>query len=189
VLTGIEHYSLLNNDAPVANALRKLGYDRLRLGVTVGALVGMISSLLAFQYGQTRIWFAMSRDRLFPEIFSRVHPKYQTPYWSTIIAGLFVGVPAGLFDIGTLAEVSNLGTLCAFAFVSAGVLALRLAQPHRPRPFRVPFAPFVCSASIACCLVLAFSLPVKTWVVFFSWLAIGQVIYFTYSRRRAAVGP
>jgi APA family basic amino acid/polyamine antiporter len=186
VLTGIEHYSFLNNDAPVANALKKLGYDKLRLAVTVGALVGMISSLMAFQYGQTRIWFAMSRDRLFPEVFSRVHPKFQTPHWSTIIAGVVVGIPAGLFDIGTLAEVSNLGTLCAFAFCSAGVLALRHTQPERRRPFRVPFAPVVCTLSIICCLVLAFSLPVKTWIVFFTWLAIGQVIYFTYSRHRAA---
>src|SRR5579859_4067369 len=99
VLTGIAHWDTLNNDAPVANALKAIGMNRLRLIVTVGALLGMLSSLLVFQYGQARIWFAMSRDRLLPDIFSRVHPKYSTPHISTWVAGFLVGIPAGIFDV------------------------------------------------------------------------------------------
>src|SRR6185295_11841636 len=132
VLTGIARWDTLNNAAPVANALKALGYNRLRFVVTVGALLGMISSLLVFQYGQARIWFAMSRDRLLPPLFSRVHPRFDTPHVSTWIAGFLVGIPAGIWDIGTLGDLTNIGTLFAFIVVSAGVIILRRAQPARP---------------------------------------------------------
>jgi basic amino acid/polyamine antiporter, APA family len=138
VLTGIVSWKTLDNAAPVANALKAIGMDRLRFTVTVGALLGMLSSLLVYQYGQARVWFAMSRDRLLPGIFSRVHRKYQTPYISTWIAGLAVGIPAGIWDIDTFADLSNIGTLFAFVIVSIGVLILRRSQPDRPRSFRVP---------------------------------------------------
>jgi APA family basic amino acid/polyamine antiporter len=189
VLTGIAHWDTLNNDAPVANALKALGFNRLRLIVTIGALLGMISSLLVFQYGQARIWFAMSRDRLLPGLFSRIHPKYQTPHVSTWIAGFLVGIPAGIWDIGTLGDLTNIGTLFAFIVVSAGVIILRRAQPDRPRSFRVPWVPFLPVLSIVCCLVLMLSLPLETWIRFVVWLAIGLVIYFLYSRKRVAVTP
>ena len=109
----------------------------------------MISSLLVFQYGQARIWFAMSRDRLLPGIFSRVHPIYKTPHISTWIAGFVVGIPAGIWDIGTFADLSNIGTLFAFIVVSAGVIVLRRKQPERPRGFRVPWSPSSPLLSIA----------------------------------------
>jgi len=189
VLTGIAHWDTLNNDAPVANALKALGFNRLRLIVTIGALLGMISSLLVFQYGQARIWFAMSRDRLLPGLFSRIHPKYQTPHVSTWIAGFLVGIPAGIWDIGTLGDLTNIGTLFAFIVVSAGVIILRRAQPDRPRSFRVPWVPFLPVLSIVCCLILMLSLPLETWIRFVVWLAIGLVIYFLYSRKRVAVTP
>jgi len=189
VLTGIAHWDTLNNDAPVANALKALGFNRLRLIVTIGALLGMISSLLVFQYGQARIWFAMSRDRLLPGLFSRIHPKYQTPHVSTWIAGFLVGIPAGIWDIGTLGDLTNIGTLFAFIVVSAGVIILRRAQPDRPRSFRVPWVPFLPVLSIVCCLILKLSLPLETWIRFVVWLAIGLVIYFLYSRKRVAVTP
>src|SRR6202049_1285071 len=108
VLTGIARWDTLNNAAPVANALKMLGFNRLRLVVTIGALLGMISSLLVFQYGQARIWFAMSRDRLLPGLFSRVHPEYKTPHLSTWVAGFVVGIPAGIWDIGTLGDLTNI---------------------------------------------------------------------------------
>src|SRR5579872_4781598 len=111
VLTGIANWRTLDNAAPVANALKALGMNRVRLIVTAGALLGMLSSLLVFQYGQARIWFAMSRDRLLPSLFSRVHPRFKTPHSSTWVAGLAVGIPAGIWDIGTFAELSNIGTL------------------------------------------------------------------------------
>jgi APA family basic amino acid/polyamine antiporter len=187
VLTGIAHWDTLNNDAPVANALKALGFSRLRFIVTVGALMGMISSLLVSQYGQARIWFAMSRDRLLPALFSRVHHKFDTPHVSTWIAGFFVGIPAGIWDIGTLGDLTNIGTLFAFIVVSAGVIILRRAQPDRPRSFRVPWVPLLPMLSILCCLVLMLSLPLETWLRFVLWLVIGLAIYFFYGSKRAAV--
>ena len=185
VLTGITSYKTLNNDAPVANALKALGYDNLRSVVSAGALLGMLSSLLVFQYGQARVWFAMSRDRLLPEIFSRVHPVHRTPHVSTWIAGLFVGIPAGIWDIGTFADLSNIGTLFAFALVSAGVLVLRKRDPHRRRGFRVPLSPLVPGLSILCCLVLMMSLPLETWVRFFVWAGIGLAFYFGIGMKKS----
>jgi APA family basic amino acid/polyamine antiporter len=185
VLTGIAHYDTLNNDAPVANALKALGFNRLRLIVTAGALTGMLSSLLVFQYGQARVWFAMSRDRLLPGVFSRVHRTYQTPHVSTWVAGLFVGIPAGIWDIGTFADLSNIGTLFAFILVSAGVIVLRRREPERRRGFRVPLVPITPIISIACCLLLMMGLPLATWIRFFVWLTIGLIIYFLYSKRRS----
>jgi basic amino acid/polyamine antiporter, APA family len=186
VLTGIAHWDTLNNDAPVANALKALGYNRIRFVVTVGALLGMTSSLLVGQYGQARIWFAMSRDRLLPPLFSRVHAKYETPHLSTWVAGFAVGIPAGIWDIGTFGDLTNIGTLFAFIIVSVGVIILRRTQPERPRNFRVPWVPLLPVISIFFCLVLMLSLPLETWIRFFVWLAIGLVIYFLYGHKRAA---
>src|ERR1700730_2485180 len=184
VLTGIADWSTLNNDAPVANALKMIGMNRLRLIVTAGAVLGMLSSLLVFQYGQARIWFAMSRDRLLPGMFARVHPRYSTPYVSTWVAGFVVGIPAGIFDISWFADLSDIGTLLAFILVSSGVIVLRRKQPERERGFRVPWVPLLPGISIVCCLVLMLSLPLETWVRFFVWLVIGLFIYFLYSRKR-----
>ncbi len=187
VLTGIVPYTSLGNDEPVAKALKDIGYNKLRIFVSLGALVGMWSSLLVGQYGQTRIWFAMSRDKLLPGVFSRVHPKYKTPDVSTWIAGLVVGIPAGLWDIATFAELANIGTLAAFASVSAGVIILRKRQPELKRGFRVPFVPWVPGLSIFFCLVLMLGLPLQTWVTFIIWLIIGLVIYFAYSKSRSTL--
>jgi len=187
VLTGIAPWNTLNNAAPVANALKSLGYNGVRQWVDVGALMGMISSLLVFQYGQARIWFAMARDGLLPKFFAKVHPTHNTPHVSTWIAGFFVGIPAGLFDIGTLADLANIGTLFAFIIVSAGVIVLRKTQPNRKRGFRVPGAPVLPLISIAFCLVLMAALPLETWVRFFVWLFIGFGIYFPFGRKRSAL--
>jgi APA family basic amino acid/polyamine antiporter len=189
VLTGIQPWQTLNNAAPVANALKKLGMDGIRKWVGIGALVGMISSLMIFQYGQARVWFAMSRDGLLPRVFSKVHARFQTPHISTWVAGLVVGIPAGLFDIGTLADLSNIGTLFAFVVVSAGVLVLRKRQPERPRGFRVPWSPVTPVISIAACMVLMASLPLETWIRFFVWLGIGLVIYFLFGKKHSEFAP
>jgi APA family basic amino acid/polyamine antiporter len=187
VLTGIMPFSKLGTSSPVADALKSLGYNNLRLIVTAGALIGMVSGLLVYQYGQARIWFAMSRDRLLPPLFSKVHRTFQTPHISTWIAGFVVGIPAGLWDIDTFAELSNIGTLFAFMLVSVGVIVLRKKQPERPRSFRVPFVPLFPILSIICCLVLMMGLPLITWLRFFVWLAIGLIIYFVFSKKHSTL--
>jgi APA family basic amino acid/polyamine antiporter len=166
----------------VANALQAIGLLHVERWVTVGALMGMLSSLLVYQLGQARVWFAMSRDGLLPKVFSKVHPRFRTPHVSTWIAGLFVAIPAGLFDIGTLAELSNIGTLFAFILVALGVLVLRRKQPERHRGFRTPWVPAFPVAAILCCLILMASLPIETWLRFLVWLVIGLAIYLGYSR-------
>jgi APA family basic amino acid/polyamine antiporter len=186
VLTGIAHWDTLGNDAPVANALKAIGYNRLRFWVTVGALAGMTSSALVGQYGQARIWFAMSRDRLLPDFFAKVHAKHETPHVSTWIAGAFTALPAGVWDIGTLGDLTNIGTLFAFVVVSAAVIILRRTHPDQPRGFRVPWVPFLPALSILSCFALMLGLPLETWIRFVVWLAIGIVIYFSYSRKRTA---
>jgi APA family basic amino acid/polyamine antiporter len=127
----------------------------------------------------------MSRDRLLPTAFSRVHPRFRTPAFATWVAGVLVAVPAGLFDVGTFAEMSNIGTLFAFALVSVGVIILRVKQPGRPRSFRVPFGPLIPVLSIAFCVLLMAGLPAKTWLRFFIWLVVGLFVYFFYSRKRS----
>ncbi len=185
VLTGIQHWKTLSNAAPVANALLAIGLSGEQRWVTLGALTGMLSSLLVFQLGQARVWFAMSRDGLLPGVFSKVHPRFRTPYVSTVVAGFVVAIPAGIFDVPTLADLSNIGTLFAFILVSLGVLVLRRTQPERPRAFRAPWIPVLPALSILCCLTLMASLPLESWRRLFVWLVLGLVIYFTYSRHHS----
>ena len=185
VLTGIASWKTLTGDAPVADALKNLNMNKLGAIVSIGALLGMISSLLVYQYGQARVWFAMSRDRLLPDIFSKVHRKYQTPHVSTWVAGFVVAIPSGLFTVAFFANLANIGTLFAFVLVSLGVIVLRYKEPDRPRAFRVPGSPITPLISVACCLLLMLGLPLETWIRFFVWLIIGLVIYVLYSRKRS----
>src|SRR6184192_3925036 len=193
VLTGLVPWqTLLDNAAPVVNSLKTLtsttGSSTLhwvRLGVLFGAMMGMISSLLVFQLGQARVWFAMSRDGLLPRLFGRVHPRFRTPSTATWIAGFVVGIPAGILDIGTLADLSNIGTLFAFVLVSIGVVILRYRDPGRHRGFRSPGGIAAPVLSVFFCVLLMCGLPILTWLRFFAWLAIGLTIYFLYSRHRS----
>jgi APA family basic amino acid/polyamine antiporter len=129
----------------------------------------------------------MSRDGLFPKIFGRVHPKYQTPAFSTWMAGFVVGVPAGLLDIGTLADLSNIGTLFAFALVAGGVLILRYREPERHRAFRAPGGPLAPIITIFTCLLLMAGLPIMNWIRFFVWMIMGLVLYYSYGRRNSTL--
>ncbi len=193
VLTGLVPWQKLIDDAaPVVNTLKRLHLETgsvtlnwVRLVVLCGAMLGMISSILVFQLGQARVWFAMSRDRLFPRWFGKVHPKFRTPAVATWVAGFVVAIPSGMLDIGTLADLSNIGTLFAFVLVSIGVLILRYKQPARRRGFRAPGGISVPILSIFFCVLLMAGLPVITWLRFFGWLIIGLVIYFLYSRRHS----
>jgi len=193
VLMGMVPWQSVAGDAaPVVNALKRVelmpgghSLHYVRLIVLLGALVGMVSSILVFQLGQARVWFAMSRDRLLPDVFSRVHPRFRTPAFATWVAGVLVAIPAGLFDVGTLAEMSNIGTLFAFVLVSIGVVVLRYKDPKRHRGFRVPFGPVIPVLSVIFCILLMAGLPAKTWIRFFVWLVIGLFVYVFYSRKRS----
>ncbi len=190
VLLGMMKYTTFVSgdaaEAPVAYALKMLGASKWSQSVIViGALMGMISSLLVFQYGQARIWYAMSRDGLFPKLFSAVHPRFQTPHWSTWIAGFAVGIPSGIFAISDAADLSNIGTLFAFVLVSLGVIVLRRTQPDRPRVFKVPLVPWFPLLSIVLCGGLMTGLTVITWGRFVGWLILGLLIYVFYSRHRS----
>jgi len=145
----------------------------------------MISSILVFQLGQARVWFAMSRDGLLPKVFGKIHVKFRTPAVATWVAGFVVGVPAGLLDIGTVSNLSNIGTLFAFVLVSIAVMILRYREPARPRSFRAPLGPVFPVLSIIFCIVLMMGLEVLTWTAFFIWLFVGLLIYFFYSRHRS----
>ncbi len=147
--------------------------------------MGMISSILVYQIGQSRVWFSMSRDGLLPKVFSNVHPVFRTPAFSTWVAGFVVAIPSGLFDIGSLADLSNIGTLFAFVLVSIGVIVLRYRDPHRRRGFVVPFGPIIPALSVILCLLLMTGLPIKTWYRLIGWMVIGLCIYFLYSRHRS----
>jgi APA family basic amino acid/polyamine antiporter len=184
VLTGLVPWKTLEGDAaPVVNTLKKLNFHWVRLAVLFGAMMGMISSLLVFQLGQARVWFAMSRDGLLPRVFGKVHPKFRTPAFSTWVAGFVVGIPAGLLDIGTLADLANIGTLFAFVLVSLGVIILRVKQPERRRGFRVPFGPVIPVLSVLSCGLLMAGLPILNWIRFFGWLAIGLVVFIIKIRK------
>jgi len=192
-LSGIVPWqSIMGDAAPVVNALRRLsgqpGGGSLRwieLIVLIGAMLGMISSILVFQLGQARVWFAMSRDGLLPKIFGKIHSRYRTPAVATWVAGFVVGVPAGLLDIGTVSNLSNIGTLFAFVLVSIAVMILRYREPERHRAFRAPLGPVFPILSIIFCIMLMMGLEVLTWTAFFIWLFTGLLIYFFYSRHRS----
>lgn len=190
VLTGILPYkSYMDDAAPVASALTAVGQPWAHIVVTVGALAGMTSVLLVFQLGQPRIFMAMARDKLLPPIFAKLHPKYRTPMVPTILTGVVVGLTAMFVDIGSAAELTNIGTLAAFIIVCAGVTMLRKHKPDQPRPFRCPFVPVVPALGIISCFILMLSLPLITWIRFFVWMAIGAVIYFSYGYKHGAGAP
>ncbi len=184
VLTGIKKYTeYLGDSAAVATAFASKPWAQAL--VSAGALAGMTSVLLVFQLGQPRIFMAMARDGLLPKYFARLHPRYRTPYITTIWTGVAVGGIAMLTDIGSLADLTNIGTLFAFSLVCIGVVILRRTDATRRRPFRVPLVPLVPIIGVLMCLALMLSLPILTWLRFFIWLVIGLLIYFFYSVRHS----
>lgn len=181
VMTGMCPWNLLGTAEPVATALKYVGLNFLASYIiSVGAVVALIAVLIVMLLGQPRIFFSMSRDGFVPSWLSVVHPKFQTPYRTTIIAGIIVAICASILNINEVAELCNIGTLFAFVLVCAGVIVLRYKDPKRHRPFKTPLVPLIPLLGIATCVYLMFGLPLLTWIRFIVWLIIGLVIYFLY---------
>jgi basic amino acid/polyamine antiporter, APA family len=185
VLLGIVPYQRLNVADPIAVGIDATGLTWFSPVVKVSALFGLFSTMLVQLLGQTRIFFSMSRDGLLPDIFSRVHPTFRTPWMSTIITGTVVATAAGLLPIGILSQLVSIGSLLAFLLVCVGVVILRRTAPAVPRPFRVPAVPWVPALGGLTCFACMLSLPRATWERLVIWMALGFVIYFVYSRQRA----
>jgi APA family basic amino acid/polyamine antiporter len=188
VMTGLAPYSALNVPHPVFVAIEQvpaLGW--LGYFVNVGAIAGLASVVLVMLMGQPRIFYSMSRDGLLPPAFSKVHPRFRTPYITTIVTGLAAAVISGLFPIGLLGELVSIGTLLAFVIVCAGVWYLRVKEPERERPFRVPLVPLVPILGIVTCGFMMYFLPVDTWLRLVVWMVVGLVIYFAYGRRHSVL--
>ena len=190
ILTGVVSYKELNTPAPIAYALTSLGFTWGSALVSAGAVTGLTSVLIVLLMGQPRIFFAMSRDGLLWPWASKVHPKFKTPYRTQILTGAVVALFAAFIDIGTAAQLTNIGTLFAFALVCGGIIVLRKSHPHLHRSFRCPWVPFFPLVGIGFCVWLMLSLSMVTWIRFGVWLAIGLAIYFGYSRRHSKLaGP
>jgi APA family basic amino acid/polyamine antiporter len=190
VMTGLVPYRQLNVPHPVDVAVRALPPSFAWLGflVDIGAIAGLASVVLVMLMGQPRIFFSMARDGLLPPVFGRVHPRFQTPYITTILTGSIAALVAGFFPIDLLGELVSIGTLFAFVVVSGGILMLRYKRPELPRPFKTPLVPVVPVLGILVCGYLMAGLPRDTWLRLLVWLLIGLVIYFLYGRTHSRVG-
>jgi APA family basic amino acid/polyamine antiporter len=184
VITGMRKYTTYFGDsAAVATAFT--GWPWAQALISAGALAGLTSVILVFQLGQPRIFMAMARDGLLPQYFARIHRRFRTPHITTIWTGVAVGGVAMLTDIGSLADLTNIGTLFAFILVCLGVIVLRRKEANRPRPFRVPMVPLFPLLGVLFCFILMLSLPLETWGRFVVWLGVGLLIYFLYSVRHS----
>ncbi|ARW05814.1 amino acid permease [Bacillus atrophaeus] len=185
VLTGMMPFTQLNVGDPVSFALKFVGQDQLAGIISVGAIVGITTVMLALLYAQVRLTFAMSRDGLLPALFAKVHPTFKTPFQNTWLTGIVAAGIAGFINLGTLAHLVNMGTLAAFTVISIAVIVLRKKHPDVTASFRVPFVPVVPIISAGLCLYLASSLPGVTWLSFVIWIAVGAVVYFLYSKKHS----
>jgi basic amino acid/polyamine antiporter, APA family len=189
VMTGLTKYTNLNVPHPVFVAIAAAGpaLAWLRPIINIGAIAGLASVVLVMLLAQPRIFYSMSRDGLLPPVFSKVHPKFRTPYITTILTGVVCALIAGAFPIALLGELVSIGTLLAFVIVSAGIIMLRRTSPDIPRPFRTPLVPLVPILSILICGYMMVSLPGDTWIRLIVWLIIGFLIYFLYGKAHSRV--
>jgi APA family basic amino acid/polyamine antiporter len=183
VLTGMVPYQLIDRDAAVAVAFQSVGLRWGQFVISLGAVAGITSVMLVLMLSQPRVLLAMARDGLLPKsFFGAVHPRFRTPWKSTMLTGGVVALMASFIPLGILAELVNIGTLLAFVIVCAAVLIMRMTNPQAERPFRCPAVPVIPILGILFCLVLMFSLPSQNWLRLFVWMAVGMVIYFAYGR-------
>ncbi|MEU9193825.1 amino acid permease [Streptomyces hundungensis] len=187
VVTGMQHYTKLSVDAPLADAFKATGHPFFAGIISFGAAVGLTTVCMILLLGQTRVFFAMSRDGLLPRFFSHVHPRFRTPHRPTILLGVIIAIVAGFTSLSELADLVNIGTLFAFVVVAIGVVILRHTRPDLPRAFRTPLVPWVPALAVAASLWLMLNLPAETWIRFAVWMAIGVIIYFVYGRRHSRV--
>jgi APA family basic amino acid/polyamine antiporter len=185
VATGIVPYTQLKAADPLTRALEIAGLGTAGWIVALGAVIALMSILLVYQYGQPRIFYAMARDGLLPRWAAKVHTRTKVPHVTTWITGIFVGLGALFADENEIYDLTNIGTLSAFAIVCIGVLVLRIREPDRERPFRVPFVWVVSLVGAAACIYIMTGLPVRAWERFGIWMAIGIVLYFTYGYRHS----
>jgi APA family basic amino acid/polyamine antiporter len=183
VLIGIVPYQQLNVADPLAVGIDATGITWLSPIIKIAALFGLFSTMLVQLLGQTRIFYSMSRDGLLPRVFAVVHPRFRTPHLSTMLTGTIIALMAGLTPIAVLGQLVSIGTLLAFVLVSIGVIILRKTAPDVPRPFRTPWVPTVPILGALICLAQMVGLPWATWERLLIWLAVGFVVYFSYSRR------
>lgn len=198
VIVGIAPYQTLNTPSPVASALANVPQLSWLLQlINIGVAIGLASTILALLYGQSRIFYAMSRDGLLPPMFGKVNPKTRTPVWGTVITGVFAALVGGLFPIGILGELVSMGTLLAFVLICGAVLYLRYSEPDLPRRFKTPAIWLTAPAGMLGCAYLIYKLPPPTWARLFIWMAIGLIVYFGYAywhsryheRKLAEAGP
>ncbi len=187
VLTALVKYTSLSVPDPIAVGIDQTGVRWGSFLVKLGAICGLTSTMVVMLLGQSRVFFSMSRDGLLPQWASKVHPRFRTPYVSSIFVGIFVAIFASVIPIGILGELVSIGTLLAFVIVCAGVWVLRRKNPGAPRPFRTPWVPFVPIMGMVISLLMMAGLPGDTWIRLIVWLVIGFVIYFTYSRHHSHV--
>ncbi|MGY5034434.1 amino acid permease [Streptomyces sp. 900116325] len=187
VVTGMEHYTELSVSAPLADAFKAVGHPFYAGVISFGAAVGLTTVCMILLLGQTRVFFAMSRDGLLPRFFSKTHPKFGTPYRPTVLLGVIIAIVAGFTSINELATLVNIGTLFAFVVVALGVLVLRRTRPDLHRAFRTPWVPLIPVLSVAASVWLMLNLPAETWLRFAIWMAIGVIIYFSYGRRHSRI--
>ena len=187
VLTGMVPYQEIISENAVPGALARVGINWGAALVGTGAILGMISTMMVVLYGQVRVFMVMSRDGLLPKLFSKVHPKHNTPYISTIITGIIAAIIAGFLPLNIIVEFLNTGTLISFISVSAAVIVLRKTMPDFKRMFKAPGVPFTPAIAIICCIVLLCELKLITWIGFIVWLIIGLLVYFFYGRKHSVL--
>ncbi|MCX5238323.1 amino acid permease [Streptomyces prunicolor] len=188
VVTGMQKYSSLSIDAPLADAFKATGHPWFAGLISFGAAIGLTTVCMILLLGQARVFFAMSRDGLLPRFFSHVHPRFRTPYRPTILLGVIIAIVSGFTSLSELAELVNIGTLFAFIVVAIGVVILRNKRPDLPRSFRTPLVPALPIVSVLASLWLMLNLPAETWLRFAIWMAIGFAVYFFYGRTHSRLG-